>query len=357
MFAVLDKYIGRTILSSILMTLFILVSLSGIIKFIEQLRKIGNGNYTTLSAGIFTLFTLPRDIEVFFPMATLLGVLLGLGALETSSELVVIQTSGFSRLQVAMSVMKTAIPLVIISMIIGGWIAPIAEEWARNYRAEKIIGKSLIMINNSLWAKDGNNFIHIQHIIDKNKIKEIYIYQFDKKKKLQALIFASSGNYNSNTRKWQLLKVNKSFINNKKEIISSESLLMDWKTNLSPEKLGVISLKPDSLSIKGLYEYVKYLNENGQESSIYQLSMWKKILAPISIIVMILIALLFIFGPLKSVAMGARVLIGIFGGFIFYLLNEGFGNLSLVYDVSPLIAAILPSISFLIFSILLIHRQ
>lgn len=41
---VLDRYIGRTILQSIMMTLFMLVSLSGIIKFVDQLRRVGQGN-------------------------------------------------------------------------------------------------------------------------------------------------------------------------------------------------------------------------------------------------------------------------------------------------------------------------
>lgn len=357
MFSVLDKYIGRTILSSILMTLFMLVSLSGIIKFVEQLRKVGDGDYTTWSAGIFTLLTVPRDIEVFFPMAALLGALLGLGTLATRSELVVMQAAGFSRLQVAMSVMKTAIPLVILTMVIGEWVAPAAEQWARNYRAEKIVGRSLMVTDRGLWAKDGNNFIHIQRVINQNDIKEISIYQFDAQKKLQAVIFAASGRYNSDTHQWQLSQVDKSLIKNEKEITGSQSLLMDWKTSLSPEKLGVVSLEPDSLAIRGLYKYVKYLKESGQEASVYQLSMWKKILSPLSVAVMMLMALSFIFGPLRSVAMGVRVLIGISGGFIFYLLNEGFGNLSLVYGVPPLIAAMLPSVLFLGFSILLLMRR
>ncbi|MFP3019144.1 MAG: LPS export ABC transporter permease LptG [Arsenophonus sp.] len=357
MFYILDKYIGRTILSSILMTFFILVSLSGIIKFVEQLRKVGDGDYTSWNAGIFTLFTSPRDIETFSPMATLLGALFGLGTLAARNELIIMQTSGFSRLQVAISVMKTSVPLVIFTMIIGEWIAPVSEQWARNYRAEKIIGRSLMVINSGLWVKDGNNFIHIQHIIDKNKIKEVFIYQFDQEKKLQAVIFAVSGYYNSDTQQWKLSKIDKLLINNKKEIIRSKSLLMDWKTKLTPEKLEIVSLEPDSLSIRDLYKYIKYLKDSGQEASVYQLSMWKKILLPLSVIVMMLMALSFIFGPLRSVSMGIRVLIGISGGFIFYLLNESLGNLSLVYHIDSLIAALLPSILFFIFSIFLLVRR
>ena len=85
---VLDRYIGRTILQSIMMTLFMLVSLSGIIKFVDQLRRVGQGEYSTWDAGLYTIMSIPKDIQIFFPMAALLGALMGLGALATRSELV-----------------------------------------------------------------------------------------------------------------------------------------------------------------------------------------------------------------------------------------------------------------------------
>ncbi|AMA65190.1 Lipopolysaccharide export system permease protein LptG [Candidatus Arsenophonus lipoptenae] len=357
MFNLIEKYIGRTIIYSILMTLLILISLSGIIKFVEQLKKIGDGKYTICHAGFFTILTIPRDIEVFFPMAVLLGALLGLGSLASCSELVVMQVAGFSRLQIAISVMKTTIPLVILTIFIGEWITPSAEQWARNYRAKKIIGQPLMVTDRGLWAKDSNFFIHIRRVIDKYNIKEISIYQFDIEKKLQAIFFASSGEYNSHTHVWKLSKVDQLFINNENEVIGSHSLFMDWKTNLNPEKLGMISLEPDSLSIRGLYKYIRYLKDSKQDAPIYQLSIWKKILSPFSITVMMLLALSFIFGSLRNVVMGIRILIGIFGGFIFYLLNEGFANLSLVYGMPPIIAAVLPNIFFFVFSIFLLIKS
>ncbi|WMY97008.1 MAG: LPS export ABC transporter permease LptG [Arsenophonus sp.] len=359
MLSILEKYIGRTIISSILITIFILISLSGIIKFVEQLKKIGNGSYTILNAGIFTLLTIPKDIEIFFPMATLLGTLIALGTLASRSEIIVMQAAGFSRLQIGVSVMKIAVPLIIITIIISEWIAPSAEQWARNYRTEKIIGKSLMITERGLWAKDGNNFIYIKHIINKNKIKEISIYQLDTKKKLKEIIFANSGYYNYNICQWELVEVNKAVIKNKKEILNFHYLLMKWKTNLNPEKLGIISLNPDSLNIINLYKYINYLKANQQESAAYKLSMWKKIISPLSITCMIFLALSFIFGPLRGVTtIGGRILIGISCGFIFYILNNGFGNLSLIYGLSPLISATLPSLILLGFSILLlIYRQ
>eukprot|EP01083_Nonionella_stella_P247774 858703_1 len=103
-----------------MMTLFMLVSLSGIIKFVDQLKKAGQGSYDALGAGMYTLLSVPKDVQIFFPMAALLGALLGLGMLAQRSELVVMQASGFTRMQVALSVMKTAIPLVLLTMALSG---------------------------------------------------------------------------------------------------------------------------------------------------------------------------------------------------------------------------------------------
>ncbi|KAA1189842.1 LPS export ABC transporter permease LptG [Photorhabdus heterorhabditis] len=358
MFGVLDRYIGRTILQTILMTLFMLVSLSGIIKFVDQLRKVGQGEYTTISAGLYALLSVPKDIQIFFPMAALLGALLGLGTLATRSELVVMQASGFTRMQVAGSVMKTAIPLVILTMIIGEWVAPQGEQMARNYRAQKMFGGSLVSTTKGMWAKDGADFIYIQRVMSDTEIKGVNIYHFNDDKKLLSVKYADSAVYDEENDLWKLSQVEESDLTDSKKITGSQHISADWKTRLTPEQLGVVALDPEALSISGLYQYISYLKQSEQESGRYQLNMWKKIFAPLSVAVMMLMALSFIFGPLRTVPMGVRIITGITFGFLFYLLNEIFGPLSLVYSMPAVLAALLPSLLFLALSVyLLLKRQ
>ncbi|MFD0708146.1 lipopolysaccharide ABC transporter permease LptG [Photorhabdus luminescens] len=358
MFGVLDRYIGRTILQTILMTLFMLVSLSGIIKFVEQLRKVGQGEYTTISAGLYALLSVPKDIQIFFPMAALLGALLGLGTLATRSELVVMQAAGFTRMQIAGSVMKTAIPLVILTMVIGEWVAPQGEQMARNYRAQKMLGGSLVSTTKGMWAKDGDDFIYIQRIVSDTEIQGVNIYHFSNDKKLLSVKYAASAVYDEDSDLWKLSQVEESDLTDSKKITGSQRISADWKILLTPEQLNVVALEPEALSISGLYQYIKYLKQSEQESGRYQLHMWKKIFAPLSVAVMMLMALSFIFGPLRTVPMGVRIVTGISFGFLFYVLNEIFGPLSLVYNMPAVLAALLPSLSFLIVSIyLLLKRQ
>ncbi|CNH31882.1 lipopolysaccharide ABC transporter permease [Yersinia massiliensis] len=355
MFGVLDRYIGRTILNTILMTLFMLVSLSGIIKFVDQLRKVGQGDYSAVSAGMYTLLSIPKDIEIFFPMAALLGALLGLGSLATRSELVVMQASGFTRMQIAAAVMKTAIPLVLLTMAIGEWVAPQGEQMARNFRAQQMYGGSLLSTQSGLWAKDGSDFIYIQRVSGDNELTGVNIYHFDQQDRLMSVRYAATATYEDNV--WRLSQVDESDLSNPKQVTGSQTLTGEWKTNLTPEKLGVVAMNPDSLSISGLHDYSKYLKQSGQESSRYELNMWGKIFAPFSVAVMMLMALSFIFGPLRSVPMGVRVVTGIFFGFVFYVLDQIFGPLSLVYSIPPAIGALLPSILFLLISVYLLLKR
>ncbi|HDL8462451.1 TPA: LPS export ABC transporter permease LptG [Yersinia enterocolitica] len=355
MFGVLDRYIGRTILNTILMTLFMLVSLSGIIKFVDQLRKVGQGDYSAASAGMYTLLSIPKDIEIFFPMAALLGALLGLGTLATRSELVVMQASGFTRMQIAASVMKTAIPLVLLTMAIGEWVAPQGEQMARNFRAQQMYGGSLLSTQSGLWAKDGSDFIYIQRVSGDKELTGVNIYHFDQQDRLLSVRYAATATFEDNL--WRLSQVDESDLSNPNKVTGSQTLTGEWKTNLTSEKLGVVAMNPDSLSISGLHDYSKYLRQSGQESSRYELNMWGKIFAPFSVAVMMLMALSFIFGPLRSVPMGVRVVTGIFFGFVFYVLDQIFGPLSLVYNIPPVIGALLPSILFLLISVYLLLKR
>ncbi|WP_033576650.1 LPS export ABC transporter permease LptG [Dickeya chrysanthemi] len=355
MFRVLDRYIGKTIFNTIMMTLFMLVSLSGIIKFVDQLRKVGQGGYSVMGAGLYTLLSVPKDIEIFFPMAALLGALLGLGTLATRSELVVMQASGFTRLQIAGSVMKTAIPLVLLTMAIGEWVAPAGEQMARNYRSQMMYGGSMLSTQSGLWAKDGNDFVYIQRVAGESELLGVNIYHFDKQNKLLSVRYAASAVYENGG--WKLSQVEESDLSDGKQIGGSQTVSGEWKTNLTPDKLGVVALEPDALSIRGLYDYINYLRQSGQEASRYQLNMWSKLFAPLSVAVMMLMALSFIFGPLRSVPAGMRIVIGISFGFLFYVLDQIFGPLSLVYHIPPMLGASLPSALFLFISIMLLLKR
>lgn len=355
MFKILDLYVGRTIVATTSLVLATFVGLSGIIKYVEQLRKVGEGSYDLLQALLFVVLSIPRDIEMFFPMAALLGALIGLGMLASSSELVVMQAAGFSKLNIGMSVLKTAVPLMIIVTLLGQWGAPQAQKMARDLRAFSLSGGSIVSVRSGVWARDVNDFIFIGKI-DGNKLYGLNMWRFDNNKSLQNILFAEEVDYDKDNQ-WVMKNVQ--ITDMRDDVLITKQTLPEyrWTTSLAPDKLAVVTVKPEELSLSGLYDYVSYLKTSEQDASRYDLALWRKITQPFSIAVMMLMALSFIFGPLRSVTMGARILSGVIAGFTFYISSEFFGPLSLVYGIPPVFGAVAPSLVFLSVAVMLLRRK
>ncbi len=350
----LDRYIIKNILGGIFSTLFALIGLSAIIKFVEQFRNIGEGTYDIWKAGIFTFLTIPKDVETFFPMAALLGGLIALGGLASRSELVVMQAAGFSRFKITLSVLKAAIPLIFLTMLMGEWGVPQSEQYARNMRNQAFYGGAILTNKNSIWAKDGNNFVYIQRVTDNFQIQDLSIYTFNKNHELESMTHADIAQYIDG--EWKLSNLKTSTITPKQVITSNQAELL-WKTSLTPDKLGIASLRPTSLSISGLYRYVQFMKQTGQDAKRFELTFWQKIFQPITVSIMMLLALSFIFGQLRSVSAGARIVTGICFGFLFYVINEIFSRMSILYNFFPAVSAIMPSILFIGVIWWLLHKK
>ncbi|MCF6459181.1 LPS export ABC transporter permease LptG [Pseudoalteromonas sp. MMG024] len=351
---ILDGYLGRSLLQTTGFTLLVLVGIGTLIKFIEQLRSVGRGTYDIVDAVLYTLYSMPYDIVVFFPMAALIGGLLGLGALASNSELVVMQAAGLSRFQIIRSVMKTALILAVVMMAIAEWVVPEAQKTAKQLRTMEISGGSIFNAQKGVWAKDGNTFININNVDESGRLDGLTMYQFNERLELQTIKRAEKAIPEQNG--WQLYKVQHLAIDaNSTDTSTSENYF--YESKLTPEKLGVVSVKPETLSFTGLYSYLSYLKENDQDTSTYDLAFWRKVMQPLTIAVMLLVALSFIFGPLRSVTMGARIIMGVVTGIIFHLTDRIFGPFVLVYELHPSIGAIMPSLIFIAIATFLLKRR
>ncbi|MBQ4813487.1 LPS export ABC transporter permease LptG [Pseudoalteromonas luteoviolacea] len=354
MMKTLDWYLGRSILQTTSFALLVFVGINTLIKFIEQLRSVGRGTYEVTDALLFTLYSVPSDIVVFFPMAALIGGLTGLGALASSSELVVMQAAGMSRLQIIGSVMKTAIVLAICMMALGEWGAPEAERTAKQLRNQAIYGGDVYDAQKGVWAKDGNNFINIANVEKSGELTDINIYQFDDELNLQHITRAQSAT--PSEQGWQLRAVEEVQITEQRvRTLYAQSRL--YESQLTIDRLGVASYEPESLSFSGLMSYLNYLEQNEQDTSNYELALWRKVMQPVTIAVMLLVALSFIFGPLRSVSMGARIIMGVVTGLIFHLSNEVFGPIVMVYQIPPFVGAVMPSIIFTLLAMYFLQRR
>lgn len=336
---IIDRYLGKTILHTTLLVLFLLMGLSVFITLIRELNNIGAGNYHLLGVLGYVLLDLPQQLYAFFPIACLLGVLLGLGLLASNSELIILRTSGLSVGRVAWGVLKTTLLLLVVATLIGEGVAPFAEHTAESYKALLISRGQTLKTNQGVWVRDGQDFLYIRSVIGGNYLEGVSRYQFDNQHRLVKVSFAEKGFYESG--RWVMQGVVESQIN-LTAVKTQQLSLSYWLLTINPNLLHITQVEPSEMSLKQLYDYLKYLRGNNLSTSNYMLAFWQRLLQPLATLVMVWLAVPFVFGPLRSATMGLRIIAGAVVGFSFYLLNQFFGPFIVVYQLPPAIAAMLP---------------
>ena len=349
----LDRYIGKTVTLGIVAVLLVMLTLDSLINFAGETGDIGRANYTVWQAIYFVLLNIPQKIYQMFPMVALLGTMVSLGMLASHSELVAIRASGVSTARIALSVLKTGIILTVIVIAIGELVAPPAVQYAKLNRVAAMEAKISLNTDYGLWARDANNYIHIRRVENDGRLIGINLYIFDDKQNMVETVTAATGEYAEDH--WELQRVVKRFISNEK-IDQQYMETLRWDSLLNPDVVNVVSVTPENLSIWKLRGYIAYLNDNQLDSREYELSFWSKLMAPFTIAVMIVLALPFVFGSLRNVGAGQRVLVGFLLGLGFFIFNQLLAKVGLVYNLHPLISAASPTIVVLVAGLWLLRR-
>jgi lipopolysaccharide export system permease protein len=98
------------------------------------------------------------------------------------------------------------------------------------------------------------------------------------------------------------------------------------------------------------------LSDLGLSSGIYELAFWKKALQPFSTVVLVFVAVSFVFGPMRSVAIGSRVFAGLLVGLSFKYVQDLLGPSSLVFGFEPVFASLTPSLICVVIGLYLLRR-
>jgi len=338
---ILDRYIAKSVGFSTLLVMGVLLTLFTFFAFMDESGQIGKGEYGTLQAFQYVLLTVPRLAYQLFPICALLGTTIGLGVLASNSELVAMRSAGVSLLQIIYSVMKVGLLFVVLTLVLGEGVAPEAERYAQTLRSVAISNKLTLRGKEGLWARDGNNFVNVRNILPGKRLGEIFIFERDDAHRLVKLVKADSAVYRDG--QWVLKDMVSSNIG-EQSVTAARVAEAPWQTNLSPDLLSVVTVKPNTLSIFGLYEYVNYLHDNGLDAAVYEQALWGKIVAPLVTGVMVFLSIPFVFGPLRSVGVGHRILVGSLAGVGFYIINQMFTYMGLVFGFNPLLSALAPAV-------------
>ena len=331
-----QRYLMREVLAAVLLVLLAFLALFSFFNFVDELRNVGRADYTAGRAALFVALGLPGLVYELIPIAALIGTLYALSTLARHSELTVLRASGLATSDLLMTLFRAAALLALLTFVFGEVLVPFSERLAQEIKAKalsKVIARS--GLESGLWIKDGRSFINIRKANSDSTLEGLRIYRFTPDNALESVTDAI---LNGVVR--TILDADSS------RVESSDS--MEWHSAVNPDLLAILTVAPERMSLYGLFSYTRHLVENKQKAERYQIALWKKLVYPLTALVMVALALPFGYSHDRVGGVSLKIFSGVMLGILFYALNGLFSNLGVINSWPPFASATAPAALFLV---------
>ena len=365
---VLTRHVAKEVLIA---TLFVLVALVALIAFfdlVSQARNIGN-RYSISMALFLTMLKLPSRLYEVMPIAALLGAVYTMSRLASNSEFTIMRVAGLSPFRLAGMMTVPALILIAMTYCLGEWLTP-AADMMRNDMDNILFNRKLSArgYSSGVWVKDNVKeqqnagqaavrFVNVHNLIagEHSRTGAWRVFEFDKDGSLIRVLHAPEANYISG-RGWHLkdakVETLPKITHDETPMVEKSSARKDvdlmLPSEMRPEILGVLTIKPERMGISDLWQYIAHLKETRQTSDRYQVALWSKVFYPLAIFVMLAVAMPFAYLNTRSGGVSIKIFAGLMIGISFYALNNIFSFLGVLNTWHPMVVAVVPTSVMLI---------
>lgn len=350
----LSRYLIRRLSVMSLYALFSVLALYSFIDFLAEAGDIGEGGYTLGTAVQYMLMQMPARAYQLMPLATLIGGLIALSQLSSASEWAVIKTSGWRLRDVIAAVLKFSAVFALLAVLLGEWLAPQMSSRADALKFTAKSGRLSATPDQGVWIKQAGSMVQVREMLPDNTLQHIKIWSYDQDFKLTEALYAERGEVGGG--KWKLFNVRSSVIGADRITVRQEAA-RDWPTDIGSGLLDVLLVKPEQMSFAALTDYIRYLESNSQQTRGYRVAWWNKLVYPVAVVVMALVALAFTPATARHSNMGLKLFGGICLGLLFFFSGRLFGFTAVLYGVPAFVSALLPTAAFALWALWQIGRQ
>ncbi|RZA34471.1 MAG: LPS export ABC transporter permease LptG [Lysobacteraceae bacterium] len=384
--SILQRYFAVNIAQAVS---FVLVAFLALISFMDltgELPSVGKGGYEFQHALMYVLLLVPGNVYQVMPVAALIGTVYTMAQFASSSEFTIMRASSMSTRMAGWMLFKVGLVFVVITFIFGELITPRTAPLAERVRLAAKGSTLSADFRSGMWTKDsihadgvkgpvvGTRFFNVRQIRPDGQLVDVRLYEFDANMRMRALITASGGRYSGNNI-WRLTGVTETMFSNSRTlpapgtpvpqgqpiaavfgqetaaVATRQADTLDLASEITPKILSVSRSEPERMSASELAVYTRHLAENRQETERFKVAFWKKIIDPLSIIVLMALALPFAYLHTRSGGVSLKIFVGIMIGVSFLLLNALFSNLGALTALPALFTAAAPSLLFMLLAI------
>jgi lipopolysaccharide export system permease protein len=352
--SVLSRYIARTVLGAIILVMAVLVVLGALFNFIGEQGAIGVGHYDMVEALVYSLLTVPRFALNVFPIAVLIGSMLGVGALARSQELTAMRSGGMSKRRMAATMLGCGVVLLLGGLAVGEYVAPRFEQLADERKALARYDNLSLAGSGGAWVRDGNRVINIAERSSISEFGGMLVFELTPDNRLAAVAHAHRATQSAGTS-WELSNYSESRF-------SGDSVEGQHEARhrlASAATVGFLQLavvEPNEMALGALYRAIRYLRANDLDARTYQLALWSDLARNLAIPFAVLFALPFGFGVMRSSGSGARSTLGLAIGLVYFFLQRTIESGTVAFSLNPLLLAWVPTLLLGLAAVVLLLR-
>ena len=281
-----------------------------------------------------------------------------MGHLATTNQLLIFRISGASILKITGTTIKNALIFVIAIIAIGEAIAPMSSNFAELGRSNALGDIAVSTSQEGFWIRDGDNFINVKKNIDGKLFSGITVIEVNSSNKIERVIKSENAVFDGNSLDMSGTDIfsisDEGFFDN---ISLKERNSYNKTVSFDQDLIDSLKKEPRDLTTWTIIKQIQFLSDNKLRSGVFEVELYKRLIKPVTLVAMILLAMLFIFGSTRDITLGRKIFFGVALGLSFEMLSRIASAMALSFDFNPLISAVLPSALVMLISITLLIQK
>ncbi len=344
-----QRYVMRTValaMAGTLAALALLMFVFGLLGKIDSLSS----NYTWLDALYTLVLDLPNLLLSILPSSMMMGAVIGLSILASSSELTVLRASGVPVWRIVSWALLPTTLFIALQVVLIEWVAPYAHQ-----QAVQLDNPSNNNAFNGHWLKQGQTFVYISHADHKGKLFDLRLYTFDASARLATYNHADSAVHQQSDQ-WQAAQLLTSRITPNHSVLQSMQGQQAIGLQLPANFLQTVAMPPDSLGYSQLWQYIGFLKSKGYVADKYVQVLALKLAAPLQLIAVVIIGCAFVFGSLREKTMGYRIVMALFVGIGLRYAQDLLGHMGSLFAINPIWVVVVPLLLYFAIGLHMLRR-
>ena len=356
---IIYKYLNREIFKNFGIILVVVISIYLAVDFFEKIDDFMEAGLPMSRAVSFFLYKIPFVVAQIMPVGLFLAILVVFGLMSKNNEIIALKSSGISIYSLLWPVLSIGLLFTILLFFLSEVIVPISMSrankiWLREVRKEP----AFTTREKNIWIKGNRTIVNIKFYNSATKtLHNISINRFDGEFNLIRRVDAKTAvfragewilqdsmiqAYDAKTRDYKI-----TFYDENKEAL-----------DFSPKDLKRAMKKSEEMSFKELVDYIKSVEADGYDATIYRIDLQAKIAFPFVCVVLCLVGTGLSFRGRINEGIPVVVAYGIGIVFLYWIFHSFCVSLGYGEMLPPLIAAWTANLIFFCFGMfILLHAE